>query len=355
MDSLLCKFRGCLMGALIGDCLGAPFEAVNVVKTSKVLQYIQTVKSSDETGNLNVACRNLDQHYRFGTYIDTEFYTDDTAMTWALTNSLIQFPEFNASHLAASFTEAYFKEPNRGYGVNVIEVFNKLKHNSDSLSDVYQPAREQFDGSGSYGNGGAMRIAPVALLYNQNYNRMFEVAKKSTQLTHSNANGYNGALLQCLAVWLAFRERVNSNLDAVEFINKLNDRCSSISTDESCPFVKKLALLKKLTLDDEVENKIIVDNLGNGIAAANSVVTATYAFLRASRPISFLPIDNPFERTIVYAVTLGGDTDTIASMAGAIAGAFYGVQSIPKELQKCCENYNKALELADQLYEVYKR
>ncbi len=52
---------------------------------------------------------------------------------------------------------------------------------------------------------------------------------------------------------------------------------------------------------------------------------------------SILPKRTEFERTIIYAVSLGGDTDTIASMAGAIAGAYYGQDSIPQRWRDICE------------------
>ena len=53
-------------------------------------------------------------------------------------------------------------EPNRGYGGGVIDVFKKLRR-QEGFSEPLQPAREQFDGTGSYGNGAAMRVHPVAL------------------------------------------------------------------------------------------------------------------------------------------------------------------------------------------------
>ena len=53
-------------------------------------------------------------------------------------------------------------EPNRGYGGGVIDVFKKLR-GQEEFSEPLQPAREQFDGTGSYGNGAAMRVHPVAL------------------------------------------------------------------------------------------------------------------------------------------------------------------------------------------------
>ena len=53
------------------------------------------------------------------------------------------------------------KEPNRGYGGNVVTVFESLKQ--ENCQNPYGPAERQFDGKGSYGNGGAMRISPGAL------------------------------------------------------------------------------------------------------------------------------------------------------------------------------------------------
>ena len=69
-------------------------------------------------------------------------------------NNLLNFP-------TSRFTDEYHKEPDRGYGFNVVTVFEGLRN--PKLKDVYEPARVQFEGSGSYGNGGAMRIAPASL------------------------------------------------------------------------------------------------------------------------------------------------------------------------------------------------
>lgn len=68
----------------------------------------------------------------------------------------------------------------------------------------------------------------------------------------------------------------------------------------------------------------------------------------------FIPFQdrNPFERTIIYSISLGGDTDTIATMAGAIAGACYGIESIPESWQKCCEGVDDALKFAEKLYKL---
>ncbi len=61
------------------------------------------------------------------------------------------------------------------------------------------------------------------------------------------------------------------------------------------------------------------------------------------------------ERTIAYSLALGGDTDTIACMAGAIAGAHYGIEAIPQSWIKCCEGAEDADMNAERLHMLYHR
>jgi len=62
--------------------------------------------------------------------------------------------------------------------------------------------------------------------------------------------------------------------------------------------------------------------LGNGTEALRSVPAALYCFLRQTRS---------YKDTVIYAISLGGDTDTIAAMAGAISGAYIGVEAMSSE------------------------
>ena len=72
-------------------------------------------------------------------------------------------PDCNCALTFCRFAKEYSLAPGRGYGSGVIQVLKKLS--SSQLSDVYQPARDQFNGRGSFGNGGAMRVAPFALAF----------------------------------------------------------------------------------------------------------------------------------------------------------------------------------------------
>ena len=80
-------------------------------------------------------------------------------------------------------------------------------------------------------------------------------------------------------------------------------------------------------LSEQDKGKMIAV-LGNGIEATKSVLTATYCFLRQPKF---------YRDCILYAIGLGGDTDTIAAMTGAISGAYLGIEGIPSEWKERSE------------------
>lgn len=108
-------------------------------------------------------------------------------------------------------------------------------------------------------------------------------------------------------------------------------------------------LLKKQAppSDEEVLNK-----LGHSNRALYSVPTAIYCFLRACKQIDEIKTSNPFRRAIQYAISLGGDTDTIASMTGSLSGAYHGTDILNSSLLKHCEESDHFEELADKLFEL---
>src|SRR5581483_9124039 len=94
----------------------------------------------------------------------------------------------------------------------------------------------------------------------------------------------------------------------------------------------------------------VIEKLGNGVRAIDSVTTAIYAFLMTACNIGFseFPVDikSPVLRSIFYAISLGGDSDTTASMTGAISGAFWGFKEVPQEILRVCEGSNETLKIA---------
>ncbi|GFR66463.1 poly(ADP-ribose) glycohydrolase ARH3-like, partial [Elysia marginata] len=360
----LSRFKGSLVGAVIADCIGALFEGRSTVSLSSVL----------ESANKLERYRQIQREH--GTRPADTYglqFTDDTAMVRSVAASLLEKKVFDAQDMAKRFTDEYFKEPDRGYGSNVVTVFKGLR-NSD-LKDVYEPARAQFEGSGSYGNGGAMRIAPVPLFAftTQKSSDLQSLVTDVTRLTHTNVLGVHGAILEAFAIDQILRLETETDFDADVFITHLVDKMRKVETDDDdnspkpspekqakrqldaspTPYTAKLERIKELYSQESLETKVIVDEIGHDVSALDSVPTAILAFLRAAtKPIPGLEDRNKFEQTVLYAISLGGDTDTIATMAAAIAGALYGMETIPEAWQYYCEGVADAETMAEELYKL---
>jgi len=88
----------------------------------------------------------------------------------------------------------------------------------------------------------------------------------------------------------------------------------------------------------------VIEKLGHGISAMTAVPAAIYSFLHN--------IEHGFEETLYFAISLGGDTDTIASMACAIAGAYHGMGNIPKDWIFHSESSSDLLQLGKEFYNL---
>ncbi|XP_034531026.1 ADP-ribose glycohydrolase ARH3 [Notolabrus celidotus] len=337
----LSRFRGALVAAVLGDCVGGEFEGAEEVPMESVLQHLNSL--DDETKGNGIL-----------------EYSDDTAMARCVVKSLLTRTGFDEQDMARRFAKEYSASPGRGYGSGVIQVLKKLS--SPQLTDVYQPARAQFNGRGSFGNGGAMRAAPFALAFPDQVD-VKKYAHLGAMLTHSCSLGYNGAVLQALAVHLSlqgaldlpqqFISRLITEMEEVE-ANEETRNDARILKEAEKPFCERLHRVRDLMDKSKVSIEEVISELGNGIAALHSVPTAIFCVLHCLEPRDCLPQNyGGVERTIAYSLALGGDTDTIACMAAAIAGAHYGIETIPESWIKCCEGADDADMNAERLHRLY--
>lgn len=339
----LSRFRGSLVAAVLGDCVGGEFEGAEEVPMESVLQHLS----------------NLDNETEGNGILE---YSDDTAMARCVVQSLLSRTGFDEQDMARRFAKEYSASPGRGYGAGVIQVLKKLS--SPQLSDVYQPARDQFNGRGSFGNGGAMRAAPFALAF-PDLGDVKRFARLGAKLTHSCSLGYNGAVLQALAVHLSLQGALDL---PQQFISRLITEMEEVEDNEAArndarilkeaekPFCDRLHRVRDLMDKSNVSIEEVISELGNGIAALQSVPTAIFCVLHCLQPQECFPEKyGGLERTIAYSLALGGDTDTIACMAGAIAGAHYGIEAIPQSWIKCCEGAEDADMNAERLHMLYHR
>jgi len=298
------KFLGCLVGAAIGDALGARREGREMSRSEDIASLAE----------------------RLGELI----YTDDTHMTIGIAESLIESKGFHGEHMTQTFIKNYEAEPWRGYGPGPPRIFRMIKS-----GEAWDSAANKLYQGGSFGNGSAMRAAPVGLLYSNSPEKLREIAHKSSSITHSHELGKEGAALQACAVALALNTPSEEDIDREDFLLKLQNFI------QNQLYKEKVAQIRELL--GEQDKARVVAMLGNGIEAPRSVPTAIYCFLRQPKS---------YKDTVTYAISLGGDTDTIAAMAGAISGAYLGIEAIPEEWRAKLENRDYIEALAEKLWQI---
>lgn len=299
-DAVRDRFRGCLLGLAVGDALGAPFEGRPQVPAGEV----------DEWAQSRAALR----------------WTDDTAMTIGVAESLVACEGFDGAHMAAVLAEAYAAEPWRGYGAGPPQVFAALAR---GLA-WDEAAAGLFGGQGSHGNGGAMRAAPVGLVAADREDAA-RIACAQARITHAHPLGQQGAAVQAVAV--AWAVKASEGADPGEVLEEVR------RVDTASPLRETLDRLSTIATDAPPREVAAV--LGHGVAAAEAVPAALHAFLRHPRS---------FPGVVHDAIALGGDTDTIASMAGAVSGALLGADAIPAAWRQRLEGADRLVTLADALH-----
>lgn len=199
-------------------------------------------------------------------------FTDDTVLTIAVADCILNEKDF--SQTIWEYGNAY---PKSGYG----KMFKNWL-----ASDNPQPYN-------SYGNGSAMRVSPVGFAYHS-MEEVLKVAAQSAEVTHNHPEGIKGAQAVAAAVFLA---RTGQPKQAIrQFITQKFDYDLNFTLDSIRPSYKFDATCQ------------------------GSVPQAIVAFLESHN----------FESAIRLAISIGGDSDTIACMTGGIAMAYY--KEIPRDL-----------------------
>lgn len=229
--------------------------------------------------------------HTFDLFNEDSKFTDDTVLTCAVADCLI-----NGKPYAETFMEYGKKYPDAGYG-NSFRTWLKIG---------------DLQSYSSFGNGSAMRVSPVGWFFND-METVLQEAERSAIPTHNHPEGIKGAQAVALAVFMA--RNVTNTKDKI-----------------------KQAITEKFGYDlsrtlDEIRPTYKFDS-----GCEFTVPEAIIAFLES----------NSYESAIRNAISLGGDADTLACIAGAIAEAFYGFGNIPIV---CIKNTTQILkDTAPELY-----
>ncbi len=304
MDDLTGKFLGSMVGMALGDAIGE--MAFRYWKEADPRAWIAQT--------------------------DPLTYTDDTAMALGLAQSLVQTGRLDEQHLGDTFRAHYVREPWRGYASGPPTIFALVERQAISYTEA---ARRLFGGQGSFGNGAAMRIAPVGLFFHDAPD-LYDQARRSAHVTHAHPIGVDGAAILAWAVGQAVR------LDPGEPF-ALEAFCQGLAEFARTPEMQgKMELLRALLAED-AQPQIAADRLGRTVAVHESLPFALYAFLR--HPGSF-------EDCLFCAILNGGDRDTLGAMACAVSGAYLGIEAIPADWRARLENQHQIEGLAVQLAEL---
>ncbi len=236
-----------MLGAIIGDIIGSPYEFDRGEKTKD-----------------------------FPLFIDESCFTDDSVMTFAVADAVTKAIRLGGKPYPEEFTMAMRRWgkafPNAGYG----GMFSRWLKNYD------------MGPYGSYGNGSAMRVSPIGWLYDS-LEETREVAADSARVTHNHPEGIKGAEAVASVIYLA---RTGSSRSRIKrYVEEEFGYDLSRTLDEIRPGYHHVE------------------------SCQETVPEAITAFLEGKS----------FEDVIRNAVSLGGDTDTLACIAGSMAEAYYGI------------------------------
>jgi poly(ADP-ribose) glycohydrolase ARH3 len=301
------KFLGGMVGSALGDAIGE-----------------LAFRGLGEAGLRSVIAQR-----------DVLVYTDDTAMAIGLAQSITQAGRLDPQHLGDTFRANFRREPWRGYASGPPTVFSLVEKYGMSYAEA---ARSLFGGQGSFGNGAAMRIAPVGLFF-QNAPDLYEKARASASVTHAHPIGVDGAAVLAWAVAQAVKLDPQEPFPFEPFSQGLVDFAQTPEIRDKMVLVR--SLIAEETLPPEAARR-----LGRSVAVHQSMPFAIYSFL--CHPQSF-------EACLFCAILHGGDRDTLGAMACAVSGAYLGIEAIPSAWRQKLENRQHIEELAVKLAEMSRR
>lgn len=208
----------------------------------------------------------------FPLFVEHSRFTDDSVLTVAVADCLLN----NASYtdMFQSYTRAY---PDRCYGAGFREW-------------AQTESREPYN---SWGNGSAMRVSPIGFAFTT-LEEVLAEAKRSAEVTHSHPEGIRGAQATAAAIFLSRQGESKSNI--------------------------RRLIQQKFGYDLTRTIEAIRPAYSFDVSCQGTVPEAIIAFLDSS----------DYEDAIRLAISLGGDADTLACIAGGIAEAYYG--GVPEEI-----------------------
>jgi ADP-ribosylglycohydrolase len=236
-------------------------------------------------------------------------FTDDTLMALSIVSQLETMGTIDQDRLATSFAEHYAYD--RGYGPAMHGLLARIREGEEWR----EAASALFEGQGSYGNGGAMRVAPLGAYFADDLEAAIGQAVLSTEVTHSHEEAIAGSIAVAVAAALACRYRVSNELPPrAEFLDQVQLHLP-VSEVRS-------RLCRARDMNDNATVAFAVSILGNGVGVS-AQDTVPFALWSAATHLG------NYEETFWLTVSGLGDRDTTCAIAGGVVASYTGVEGIP--------------------------
>jgi ADP-ribosylglycohydrolase len=261
-------------------------------------------------------------------------WTDDTAMALAIYEVLDEHGRINQDALARRFAKRFEAQPWRGYGAGAFRLLGQI------LGSVeWRVATEMIFPGGSFGNGSAMRIAPLATYFAEDdYATVAEQARLSSQITHAHPEGIAGGIAAAVAGAYAWKHRdrraddttKRGMFDAVlahtpeSEVKQGIERAAALTFDLPAEPVVKLLDHGMTTRPFDTSIVPIVRQLGNG-SRITCQDTVPFCVWSAARHL------DDYQSAMVNTIRVGGDIDTNCAIVGGIVALAVGRKGIPKD------------------------
>nr|BFD91021.1 hypothetical protein KitaXyl93_23810 [Kitasatospora sp. Xyl93] len=205
----------------------------------------------------------------------------------------------------------------RGYG----PAANRLLRLVREGGDASRLAAELFDGQGSYGNGAAMRVAPLGAAHAEDPKAVVRPAADTALITHTHPQAVDGAI--AVAVAAAYAARTRSRPPTPErFLESVADLTPNGPVKDGLEEAR--ALLGRSDV------RFVAGVLGNG-SRTSAADTVPYALWCAARNLA------DYRAAVWDAIAAGGDVDTVAAITGGVVAAHTGTGGIPRAWLAACE------------------
>lgn len=268
-------------------------------------------------------CASARQRVERGLMGGPWFHTDDTEMALSIFEVLQSHGRIDPNELALRFAERFRREPERGYGTMARVILRAII----SGEDWQQAAASAFGGTGSMGNGGAMRVAPLGAYFADDLDTSLRgEAVLSAAVTHAHAEGKAGAIAIAVAAAVAWQLRDQPKDEAAAaMMQEAYDRTPDGET--------RIGIARALKLPFFTAPQVAARVLGNG-SAVTAPDTVPFCVWSAAKHL------DDYKEALVSTVTADGDCDTNCAIVGGIVALYAGRDSIPADWRDARERFD---------------